>query len=152
LAEYKRITYRLFQDAIEWRFEASMVTDTLRHICRSMPGVKSVIGLPMESTRVHCDQDAVVAFYDELEAVIKDIPAQFVSDIDERGCSEWADKAAEMASLVPADFSADGIFVPVDRHSKRSMLVGCISGDGSVMKAMVIVDRVTMDDDLQLFG
>jgi hypothetical protein len=30
-------------------------------------------------------------------------------------------------------------------------MVGCIAGDGSVVKAM-IVDCVTMEDDLQLFG
>jgi hypothetical protein len=150
--ERKPVTYRLLQDALEWRFKISMRADTLRHICRGLPGVKSVVGFPMERDRVHCDQDAITAYYDELEGVIDGIPAEFVYNIDESGCSEWDDKPAEMIVLVPADLQDDRIYVPIDRHSKRSTMVGCISGDGGTMKSMVIVDRATMEDDLQLFG
>jgi hypothetical protein len=42
--------------------------------------------------------------------------------------------------------------VPVDRHSKQSTFVGCISADGSAMKAMIIVDRAIMEADLNLYG
>jgi hypothetical protein len=36
--EKKPVTYRLFQDAIEWHFQLSMPTDTLHHICRGRQG------------------------------------------------------------------------------------------------------------------
>jgi hypothetical protein len=150
-AEKKPVIYRLIQDAIKWRSQIELSADTLRYMCRDMPDVKRLIGLPMDNSRVHCDQRAVADFYDELEAVIDGIPAEFVYNVDEGGCSEWADRPAEMIVLVPADFDQDRIFVPTDRHSKRSTMVGCIAGDGSAMKMMIIVDIVTMEDDLQFY-
>jgi hypothetical protein len=106
----------------------------------------------MECLCVQCDQSAVAAFYDELEAVIENIPAEFVYNIDESDCLEWADKPAEMVVPVPADFEGDIVFVSIDRHRKWSTMVGCITGDGNLMKAMIINDGVTMSDDFQLFG
>jgi hypothetical protein len=106
----------------------------------------------MDRARVTCDQSALADFYDELEAVIDGIPAAFVDNVDKTGCSEWADKPAEMIVLVPTDFEKDRISVPVDRHSKRPILVGCIEGDGSAMETIIIMDRVTMEYDLQLYG
>jgi hypothetical protein len=94
----------------------------------------------------------MAALYNELEAVIEGIPAEFLCNVDENGCSHWADKQAEVIGLVPADYAKDRVFAPIDRHSKRSTMVGCIAGDGSAMKNMIIVDRVTMKDDLRLFG
>jgi hypothetical protein len=99
-----------------------------------------------------CDQSALADFFDELEAVIDGIPAAFVYNVDESSWSEWADKPTEMIVLVPMDFKKDRIPVPVDRHSKRPTTVGCIAGDRSAMKAMIIMDSVTMEDDLQLYG
>jgi hypothetical protein len=93
-----------------------------------MPGVKSVIGLPMDRSRVHSDQTALAGFSDELEPVINETPAAFTYNLDKSGCSEWADKPAAMTVLVPADFERDRIFVPIDPHSKRSTMVGCITG------------------------
>jgi hypothetical protein len=31
-------------------------------------------------------------------------------------------------------------------------MVGCVARDGNVMKVMIIVDHLTMEDDLTLFG
>jgi hypothetical protein len=62
------------------------------------------------------------------------------------------ERAAEMRVLVPADFPGDRVNVPVRRHSKRSTIVGCIARDGGVMRCVMIVDRVTMEADLALFG
>jgi hypothetical protein len=83
-----------------------------------MPGVKSVIGLPMDRSCVHFDQTTVAGFDDELETVIHETPAAFIYNLDERDCSEWADEPVEMTALVPADFERDRTFVLVDRHSK----------------------------------
>jgi hypothetical protein len=146
------VSYRLLLDGIEANFGISLSPDTMRHICRTMPGVKSVAGIPMERERVQCDQEAVTGFYDEFEAVCQDVPAAFIWNMDESGCSQWADKQEEYRVLVPDSYADDRILVPVDRHSKRSTLVGCISADGSVMRAMIIVDRVTMEADLDLYG
>jgi hypothetical protein len=42
--EKKPVTYHLLQDAIEWHFKISLPTDRLRHTCRDMRGVKSMLG------------------------------------------------------------------------------------------------------------
>jgi hypothetical protein len=90
--EKKPVTYRLLQDAIEWHFKISMLTDRLRHICRDMPGVKRVVELPVDRARIQYDQNAIAAFYDELEAAIEGPPAEFFYNVDESGRSHWAGK------------------------------------------------------------
>jgi hypothetical protein len=94
----------------------------------------------MDHAGVTCDQSALTDVYDGLEAVIDGIPAAFVYNVDETGGSEWADKLAEMIVLVSTNFEKDKIPVPVDRHSKRPMMVGRIARDGNAMKAMMIVN------------
>jgi hypothetical protein len=146
------VSYQMLLEGLQRRFGINLLSDTLRHICRTMPGVKSVRGVPMDKNRVHCDQAAVAAFYDELEAVVEEVPAEFIWNIDETGCDEWVDKAREYRVLVPDDYQDDWIHVAVDRHSKHSTLVGCIAADGSSMRPMIVVDRVTMEADLKLSG
>jgi hypothetical protein len=66
----------------------------------------------MERERVQCDQEAVAGFYDELEAVREDVPEEFIHNVDESGCSAWAEKQEEYRVLVPATYESDSIFVP----------------------------------------
>jgi hypothetical protein len=108
-----------------------------------MAGIKKVVGLSMDSSRVHCDQGAIADFCDELEGVIDGIPSEFVYNVD---------KPAEMIVLVLVEFEEDRIFVPIDRYSQRSTMVVCIACDGSAMKTLIIADRFPMEDDLQLYG
>jgi hypothetical protein len=54
--------------------------------------------------------------------------------------------------LVSDTYQKDSIPVPIDRHSKRASFAACICADGSAMKGMIIVDRVTMEADLELYG
>jgi hypothetical protein len=41
----------------------------------------------MDRARVQRDQNAIPAFYDELEAFIEGTPVQLVYNVDESGCS-----------------------------------------------------------------
>jgi hypothetical protein len=114
--------------------------------------VKSVAGVPLDSKRCEVDQGKVAEFYDDLEKISEKIPAEFIWNVDESGCNEWADQSVEYRVLVPDSYDKSWIKVPIDRHSKRSTLVGCIGADGSTMKSMIIVDRTTMEADLELYG
>jgi hypothetical protein len=71
--------------------------------------------------------------------------------MDETGCSEFVD-SCEMTVLVPDEYTSSEIFIPIDRHSKRLTLTGCIRAVGKVLKPYVIIDRVTVDDQLILSG
>jgi hypothetical protein len=73
--------------------------------------VKRVVGLPIDRARVQCDQNAIAAFYDELEVVIEGIPAEFVYNINESGCNHWADQP------VNDKLETDG---PRDNNSQRT--------------------------------
>lgn len=44
------VTYDLLLDAIQYRFQKSVKPDTLRHICRSIDGIKTVRGIHGKST------------------------------------------------------------------------------------------------------
>jgi hypothetical protein len=149
--EKKPVSYLEIMDALQYFFQIGLSADTTRHICRTIPGVRSIWGIPMEGTRVEVDPAKIEDFYDELEALIEDVPAAFIFNMDESGCSDWADKR-EIRVLVPDTFVGSFIHIPVDRNSKRSTLVGAIAADGTALKPMVVVDRVTMETDLTLVG
>jgi hypothetical protein len=109
------ISYRMLVDRIQQHFGISLRPDTLRHICRTVPGVKSVTGINMERERVQCNQESVAAFSDGFEAICEDITAAFVWSMDESGCSAWGDKQDEYRVLVPDSYQGDWMHVPVDR-------------------------------------
>jgi hypothetical protein len=122
-----------------------------RHISRGLPGVKTIIGNPRETERVEVDPAAINRWYEELKEKVREIPASFVFNVDESGCCEYAD-ARELRVLVPDDYEHDTIPVPVDRNTKRSTLVACITADGFRFKPFIIVDRVTAEKELPMYG
>jgi hypothetical protein len=105
----------------------------------------------MEAERVQTSDNDIKQWYKELTDIISDMPAEFIYNMDETGCSEFVD-SCEMTVIVPDEYIDSEIFIPIDRHSKRSTLTGCISADGKVLKPYVIIDRVTVDDQLILSG
>jgi hypothetical protein len=149
--EDRAITYAELLDRLQSSHEIVISGDTLRHVVRNMSQIKSIIGVPMESERVDVDPAALTAWFDELEAKIEGIPRQFIFNIDEAGSSEHGDKQ-EVKVLVPLDYPDPSIPVPFDRHSKRSMLTACIAADGYRMKPFIIVDRVTAEAELRIYG
>jgi hypothetical protein len=48
-----------------------------------MPSVKTVRGVPQDKARVMCDQGKVADCCDYLEAMIEDVPAELIYNVDE---------------------------------------------------------------------
>ncbi|OHT10736.1 hypothetical protein TRFO_19974 [Tritrichomonas foetus] len=96
-----------------------------------MPEVTNVTGIPMEKSMVETKESEI-----ELDAMLDDVPGSFVFNVDEEGCSEWCD-ASEMKVLVPSSYQGSTIKIPVDRNSKRSTIVACLSGDGKAMRQLI---------------
>jgi hypothetical protein len=69
-------------------FGIGLLPDTLRHICRISPGVKTIAGVPVEAERVTVEEGTSAAFCDELEGMIEDVPAAMILNIDESGYLE----------------------------------------------------------------
>jgi precorrin-2 methylase len=98
------VAYSFILDSLLYFFGICLLLDTLRYICRTLPGVKTIAGVPMEAERVAADEATITAFSDELEGMIEDVPAVMIFNIDESGYSEWAD-AHEVRILVPDSHS-----------------------------------------------
>jgi hypothetical protein len=104
-----------------------------------MKGVHTVPGVPMEAERIQASNEDIIKWYEELADLIKGIPAAFIYNMDETGCSEFV-ASCKLIVVVPDDYKEETIPVPIDRHSKRSTLTGCVSADGKALKPFVIID------------
>jgi hypothetical protein len=113
--------------------------------------VKIIVGEPKEEKRVFTSDEEIRQWYIALAKEIKAIPSSFIFNVDETGCNDWVDKR-ELHVLVPSDYKYETIPLPIDRNSKRSTLTACISPDGLALKPFVIIDRVTIDDQLLIAG
>jgi hypothetical protein len=150
-SQRKPVTYFEILDALQYRCRTVISSDTLRHIVRALPGVKTVIGVPMEAERTAVDPAEIDRWFDDLTREIEGVPRQFILNVDETGCSEYSD-AHEIKVIVPDSHPDDTIPVPVNRHSKRASMVACIAADGWRMKPFIILERKTIETDIVLYG
>jgi hypothetical protein len=104
-------------DYIQYNFHATVTDDTMRHFISHFKGVQTVVGIPTEAERVETSDSEIKQWYQELSALIKGIPVEFIFNVDETGCSEFVD-ACELMVLVPDSYISETIDIPVDRHSK----------------------------------
>jgi hypothetical protein len=105
----------------------------------------------MEAERVVTSDFDIIHWYQKLSEIMRMIPSGFIYNMDETGCSEFVD-SCELMVVVPDSYKQTSISVPVNRHTKRSTLTCCISADGLSLKPYVIIDRVTIDDQIILSG
>jgi hypothetical protein len=147
----KPITYAELLDLLPYRHSVIISSDTLRHLVHNASTIKSIIGIPIEEERVQLDPAVIANWYADLARRIAGVPRQFIFNVDETGCNEFADKR-ETRVLVPITHPKGNIAIPVDRHSKRSTLTACIAADGFRMRPFVIVDRLTAEKQLQYSG
>jgi hypothetical protein len=121
--------------------------DTLRHNLRSITGLKTVKGKPMEEDRVSVDPHVVQDYFAGLRREIVDIPACMLMNLDESGFQEWADRK-DVRVVVPSVYSANEIQIPCKRGAKRASMLGCIAADGSSLVPLIIVPRKTIEVEL----
>jgi hypothetical protein len=145
------ITYAELLDCLQYHHGIVISADTLRHRMSAINSVKITRGIPMEAERVAVDPAVLTEWYKEQARRVEGVPRQFVFNVDETGCCDYADRR-EFRVLVPAACDALSIPVPVNRHSKRSRLTAWIAADGNRMRPFVIVERVTAERELADYG
>lgn len=145
------INYDFLQDALWKKFNVSVLPDTLRHYCKNISQIKAVDGIPMEKQRIDVNPEDIRRKYEELEEHLRTIPGEFVFNVDETGCSDWAD-AQCMKVLVPSEYDKTYIKYPKDRNAKRASLVGCIVADGDSLCPLVILPRKTIESEVEIYG
>jgi hypothetical protein len=146
-------TRRYFEILDELQYRCSIVcsSDTLPHHIRAIETVKTGVGIPMEGQRVAVNPEDIAQWCTVWDEKVRGILTGFIFNLDETGCSECQD-THEMKAMVPAEHEGDIIPVPVDRHSKRSTMVGCISARGHRMKPCILLGRATTESELLLYG
>jgi hypothetical protein len=149
--ERKPITYVKVLDSLYYDRQVAITPDKPWHIIRNMESVKTIIGQPMEAERVAVDPDAISVWFERLNSMVDGVPRELFFNMDETYCCDHSD-GREVRVILPIDYREPSLPVPSDRHSKRSTFVACIAADGCRMKPFAIVDRVTIEKDLQYYG
>ena len=150
-AKEEPVTYVDIQDFINEQFDIVLLPDTIRHLVRKNPHLKTVHGLPMDQSRLQSSPEDIDLYFELISKDFQGVPSSFIFNLDETGFDDWADKA-ECCAVVPATFPDAEILVPVSRQTKRATLLGCIAADGSSLKPFVIVPRRTMEREIILNG
>jgi hypothetical protein len=138
-------------EQIQLVFSINVSLNTMAHIVKQMPGLKTVKGIPMERTRVMANDEAIDAYYERVSTLLPGIPRAFVVNADESGFADYTDARPETV-VVPSDYPLDHIFIPADRSIKRSTLVAAIAADGTGLKPLIIVPRLTIEREVGLWG
>ena len=99
----------------------------------------------IDEDRYNVILDEIEKFYDLLTKEIKDVPVGFCFNLDEAGQDQYVD-ARSMYLIVPKD--KDITTYPVSRATKRIILLHCISTYGTSCDPMIIVPRLTIDDEI----
>jgi hypothetical protein len=136
---------------IETRFHKSIDRNTLMHMLRREPRLRSCHGIPMEEARVDVTAEVIWDFFRRAMEVVEGVPAHFVFNMDEMGHQDWADRKV-VTCIVPASHVEKQVNVPVSRAGKRITLMASIAADGSALKPEIIIPRKTVDADLVLTG
>jgi hypothetical protein len=90
-----------------------MLVDSVRHYITKLPRFRAVKGIPINAHRFGCDPFEINHDYDTPEAVLQDIPAALVINL-ETGYDEWLDGHAE--EVVAPNLSEEPrIRIPAER-------------------------------------
>jgi hypothetical protein len=140
-------TYEAIAHFLDSEMSIQISLDTLRHIVHRHPDSKTVVGIPMERERVEVDSREIGECYDRLRSEVTGLPSAMVFNLDETGHQEWADKH-DIRVVIPVSYESESIHVPCDRSSKRASLLVCIAADGTFVRLLVIVPRLTVDQEV----
>ena len=147
------VSFEDCRDFLDDRYKVQVHIKTLRGIIDRSAIFKTVTGVPMEDCRNFSSPDEIDDFFSRLREVLDvgEILAPFVINVDETGFQEFVD-ARRGIRIVPANYEFNSVPVPVTRSEKRATLIAAISADGSSLRPMVVLPRVTMESELLLRG
>jgi hypothetical protein len=114
-----------------------------------LPGFEIAIGIPTEEDRVQSDPQEIETYFELLESILIDFPADMAVNLDETDHCDWVNARADPL-IVPEEFS--GVKVPVQRNSKRSTSLAAITAGGSQLKPLAIIHRDTIQLELYESG
>jgi hypothetical protein len=121
------------------RWGIPLIPNTLHHIAARDVRLRSAEADPIENLGMEVPDSAIHDHFVNLALTIRDIPAQFVFNMDEMGHQACAD-AQSKSVFVPSEAEWP-ITYPVPRTGKRMTLIVCIAADGSRVCPAVVTTR-----------
>lgn len=116
-----------------------------RTVKERIKGYKIVKVKGIEDNRYDAEYEDIKEYYKELEEEVKGVPVGFVFNLDESGQNTYVD-ARNIYVIVPQEENVTTY--PVNRNIKRITLLHCIATDGTSCDPLIILPRLTLDDEL----
>jgi hypothetical protein len=127
---YERIVDRL--ESVE---DVIFNLDTLQHIVAANLRLKCVDGRPIAPERVEMALAEIKAFYKWVQEFISGLPAGFVSNANETGYQEWANRTVQRVVALVSHLD-EVIEIPSNWSSKHALIPICIAAEGTLLKPM----------------
>lgn len=137
-------TVRDIQMFIIEKISKSISLTSVRRLINQSNDFHFVQGIPMEEARCNIPDTEIDNYFSNLSNSVNNVPVSLVFNIDEAGEDDYVDTHSYQV-IVPVDIQSSTIRIPVKRESKRSTLVSCICADGTRLKPLLIIPRVTLD-------
>ena len=145
-------TYEQVRDFLYENFDISVNIVSLRSYIARCNDMRTCIGHPLEDTRLFSDTKQIDEYFDQIKELMNFcIPASFILNIDEVGFQDYSDKR-DIMCIVPIENVGNEIAIPVNRETKRSIMLAGIYADGSRAKSMIVLTRSTIETELYEFG
>ena len=109
---------------------------------------KIIEASPVNACRLRIDDEKVLRFHQTTEALLRDVPAAFVFNMDETGINEYAN-AKKKQVVVPKSDPREKMDYPVERNTKSSTLVACIAADGTGIPPLLVVKHRTFREIIE---
>jgi hypothetical protein len=149
-SQKRPITYSGLPHELELEFGIMLLSDILRHIMRSIPGCKTIRGVPQKASRVMYDEREIDE-YNMLESLITGAPAAIVYNVVEVGFDLWVD-ASRMVVVVTSSYPGTEIAVPVARGDSLASMIACVVRNGRSLKPYIVMPRKTLEVELYESG
>ena len=122
--------------------------EALRKAFKRRKQFKVIEASPVNASRLHVDDEKVQHFHTTAEALLHDVPAAFVFNMDETGINEYAN-AKKKQVVVDTNFPGETTEYPVERNTNSSTLVACIAADGTGIPPLLVVKHRTIREVIE---
>ena len=131
---------------ISMKFNKCPSRNTIKNVIKNrIQGYKIITVKAIDDDRYSVPFEQIKEYYDQLQDELEGVPIGFLFNLDESGQNQFVD-AQNISLIVPNDVKLETY--PVSRSIKRITLLHCIGSDGSSSDPMIILPRLTIDNEI----
>ena len=125
------------------------IPDTIRRWLNTRREFKIALSRPMEDHRLQASIRDIAAYFDLLAQAVAGVPSALIFNLDESGFQRFVD--LKHSSIVVPRGSAHALH-SVSRQEKRATFLLTVAADGTCLKPLLVVPRVTIEAELFIAG